>query len=241
MPTKTIIVWTEGLQEDLWDLHVEHPGWSTRKLAEEMGLPWKAVENCLYRLKCVREDHWLDNAKVGFFDIESTDLKANVGFMLCWGLLHTDGTVVSDVITRREIMSTAIEPDKRVVASCLKAIEGVDVLVTYNGERFDIPFLRSRAMVHGLRFPAYGQKQHIDLYWATRRLTKLTNNRMGTLSAFLGGTDKDSYDVRVWNRARRGDGEALGHIYSHNISDLQITQERFIALGPYMKWTRKSI
>jgi len=237
----THIRWNKKLSDDLWALHEEHPGWSTKKLADEMGLPWKAVDNALYRLKCILQEHWLDHARVGFFDIESTDLKANVGYILCWGLLHTDGTVMSDVVTRQAIRGSQIEPDRAVVASCLQALKSVDVVVTYNGTRFDLPFLRSRALVHGLSFPAYGQLLHIDLYWYTRQLLKLTNNRMGTASSFLGGTDKDSYDVRVWNRARRGDPEALEHIYSHNISDLHITQERFIALGPYARWTRRSV
>lgn len=236
-----MIKWTKALQDDLWDTHEEHPGWSTKKLAGEMGLPWKAVDNALFRLRCERQDHWLDNARVGFFDIESTDLKANVGFMLSWGLLATDGTTYSDCITRREIMGAAMEPDKRVMQSCLKALHEVDVLVTYFGTGFDLPFLRTRAMVHGLLFPAYGQLLHIDLYYAVKSLMRLTNKRMGTVTEFLGMAPKDHYDVRVWNKARRGDEEALGHIHSHNLSDLTITQDLFISLGPYKKWLRRSI
>ena len=237
----TRITWTKALKDDLWDLHEDNRGWSTRKLADEMGLPWKAVDNALYALKTEREEHWLDHARVGFFDIETTDLRANRGFMLCWGLMATDGTIYSDCIRSAEIHSKAIEPDKRIVASCLRAFDNFDLLATYNGTRFDVPFLRSRALVHGLKFPAYGQKLHTDLYYATRSLVKLTNNRMGTLSAFLGGSDKDSYDIRIWNQAARGDGDAIEKIYRHNISDLHITQERFLALGPYKKWMRRSL
>ena len=238
----TRIRWTKAMQEDLLELRADHPGWSTRKLSEEMGLPWKAVDNALYRYNAYPPEHWVDHVRTGFFDIETTDLRANRGFMLCWGILATDGTIYSDCIRPSEIRSPNIEPDKRVVKSCLDAIEGhFDLLVTYNGTNFDVPFLRSRALVHGLLFPAYGQKLHVDMYYATKALLKLTNNRMGTASAFLGGSDKDSYDIRVWNQAARGDAEAIGHIYSHNLSDLHITQERFVALGPYRKWMRKSI
>src|SRR3990167_4487306 len=237
----THIVWTKALRDDLWDTHTEHPGWSTKKLAGEMGLPWKSVDNALFRLKCEREDHWLDNARVGFLDLESTSLHADSGHLLSWGLLTTEGTVYSDLIPRREIMSSAVEPDKRIVASCLRSLHEVDVVVTYNGTRFDFPPLKSRAMVHGLIFPAYGQLLQIDLYFAAKGLLRLTSKRMGNVSRFLGLTKKDSYDISVWNRARRGDTEALQHIYDHNVSDLKITQDLFVALGPYRKWMRRSV
>mgnify|MGYP001579972227 CR=1 FL=1 len=232
--------WTTTQEDALWNAHREHPGWSTKKLATELDRPWKSVDNRLYLLKCAREEHWLDAARVGFLDLESTSLHADSGHLLSWGLLATDGTVYSDLITRREIMSAEVEPDKRIVASCLKALYNVDCVVTYNGTRFDMPLLRSRAMVHGLTYPAYGQLLHIDLYFAAKSSLRLTSKRMGNVSRFLGLTEKDSYDITVWNRARRGDTEALQHIYSHNVGDLHITQDLFIALGPYRKWLRRS-
>lgn len=228
--------------DDLWDTHEENPSWSTRKLAEEMALPWKAVDNQLYRLKCSRQEHWLDHTRIGFFDIETSDLKSNVGYMFCWGLLMTDGTVYSDHITRQEIMGPTLEPDRRIVASCVKALnKNVDTVFTYNGRRFDKKFVLNRALLHGLPFPAYGQVFHQDLYMACRELFATTNKRMGTISDFLGLAPKDHYDLPTWNRARRGDTTALDSIYKHNVADLYTTQDLLIAIGPYMKWTRRTL
>ena len=96
-------------------------------------------------------------------------------------------------------------------------------------------------MVHGLPFPAYGQLLHIDLYFAAKSLLRLTSKRMGNVSRFLALTDKDNYDISVWNRARRGDEKALKHIYDHNVTDLHITQDLMIAVSPYRKWMRRSV
>lgn len=234
------IKWTKALEDDLWDLHCEHPGKPARWLADEMGLPWKAVDNRLYKLRCEREEKWLEHAKIGCFDIESSDLKANVGHLISWALYLPDGEVQHDLI-RREEMAKLYPPDRRIVASAVKAIEQMDLLVTYYGTGFDIPFLRSRALEHGIHFPVYGAILHVDLYYAQRSLLKLSNGRMGTVGQFLGTEDKDHYDVRVWNRARAGNAEALQHILEHNISDVKITSEIFMALAPYRKWTRRSI
>ena len=230
-----------GVEDELWELHEDHPGWSTKRLANEMSLPWKAVDNRLYLLKNAREQHWMDHSRIGFLDLESTSLHADSGHLLSWGLLMTDGAVYSDLITRREIMSAAVEPDRRIVQSCLRSLKHADVIVTYNGTRFDVPLLRSRSLVHDLNFPAYGQLLHIDLYFAAKRLLRLTSKRMGNVSRFLQLTDKDFYDISVWNRARRGDVESLNHIYQHNVSDLLITQDLLVTLGPYQKWMRRSV
>src|SRR3990167_2204902 len=235
------IEWTTALENRLWKLHTQHPGWSTKALSDALDLPWKAVDNALYRLKAARQEHWLDNARVGFLDIETSDLNANIGWMISYGLLTTSDKVYADLITRREIMGTDIEPDRRVVASCLKALNNVDVVVTYNGTNFDLKFLRARALRHGLLFPAYVQLLHIDLYFAAKSLLRLTNKRMGTVTEFLEMAEKDHYSVDRWNRARRGDPKALDDILAHNIADLNVTRDLFISLAPYKKWIRRSI
>lgn len=236
------IKWTGRLEDDLWERHLARPGRSTKKLAQDMDLPFKAVDNALYRLKATRQEHWMDQARLGFFDIETSNLYANVGYMLSWGLMLTDGTIFGDSITRREIMSDALEPDYRVVKSCMDTIKkNVDCVVTFNGDRFDLPFLWSRTQKLGIWYPGYGEKLHLDLYWQARKHFRTTNKRLGTLSEFLEMAPKDHYDVTVWNRARRGSEAALQHIYDHCIADLHITQDLLIALGPYAKWTRRSM
>ena len=231
--------WSLALKNELWELHEENPGWSTRKLAEEMGLPFGPVDNALYKLKCERKETWLQSARLGFFDIEAGDLNANVGYMLSWALLMPDDTVKSDVITKKEIFSGVM--DKRIVRSALRAIQDIDVLVTFYGTGFDVPYLRARALVHGLPYPGYGQILHLDVFYMARRLLKLSNRRMGTAASFLGLEEKDFYDVSVWNKARLGDKEALGHILSHNEGDVRITKQLWMVLAPYIKGIRKSI
>lgn len=230
--------WTNALKNDLWSLHEEHPGWSSRKLADEMGLPYGQVDNALYRLKIERRDNWLESCKIGFFDIEACDLSANVGYMLSWALLLND-EVQSDVIRKKEIFQGLL--DKRIVRSAIGAISKCDVIVTFYGTGFDMPYLRARALYHGITYPAYGQIQHLDTFYMARRLLKLSNRRMGTAAEFLGLEEKDHYDVSVWNRARLGDAEALAHILSHNESDVRITEQLFSVLGPYVKGIRRSI
>ena len=236
----TRITWTKALDDDLWDLHEENKGWSSARLAEEMGLPWKPVDNRLYKLKLVRNPHWLESSRIGCFDIESASLDANAGgYLLSWAMLLPDGESQSALITKAEIFNGKL--DKRLVKQAVAAIKSVDVVCTYFGTGFDIPFLRARALYWGFHFPAYGQISHLDLFYAARSLLKLSNRRMGTVTSFLGMTEKDHYDVSVWNRARLGEPEALDAVLRHNIEVVKITQDLLITLAPYRKWTRQSI
>ena len=235
------IQWTKAKEDQLWLMHTEHPGWSTAKLALWFKYPWKAVDSKLYSLKVQRQEHWLDASGTGFLDIEAGNLKANVGYFLSWALLMPDGSVKWDVTTKREIFR--YEPDKRITASLIKAMRQCDTIVTFFGKGFDLPFARGRALYWGHNFPAYGELFHIDLFDFNKRLLGKTLTRLSldASTTFLGIAGKTHYDVGLWGLGRLGQPTALDLIVQHNVADVEILRDLFIALGPYAKWQRQSI
>lgn len=81
---------------------------------------------------------------VGYFDIETSDFKANTGYLISYALKEKGKEkVLYNEITQKEIISK--EFDKRLVRECLRDLEKVNILVTYYGTGFDLPFLRTRA------------------------------------------------------------------------------------------------
>lgn len=213
---------------------------------------------------------WLDGARWGYFDIETTNFQANFGHMLSWAVYlpdeigtynaerveplvydlgngfgevdaHANGRVLYDAITRRE----AINPnkfDKRITKSLLKVIdEEVDILVGYYSTKFDVPFVRSRALYHGLRFPQYQEKIHLDLYYRVRALLKLGRNSLDQATNFLGIEGKNHVQGSVWNAARVGDKQALEYVLAHNIEDVQILAELHNKIGGFRNITRRSL
>jgi uncharacterized protein YprB with RNaseH-like and TPR domain len=88
-------------------------------------LVWLATHKCKHRMpyiqhyNCYLNDH-PDVEKVGFFDIETTHLKANFGLILCYSILDLDGTSMhSSCIVPKDVHNPKIM-DKKVVTQCVQ-------------------------------------------------------------------------------------------------------------------------
>jgi uncharacterized protein YprB with RNaseH-like and TPR domain len=108
-----------------------------------------------------------------------------------------------------------------------------DELVTWYGSRFDIPFIRTRALVDRIDFPAHGTIKHTDLWFVSRGKFKLSSNRLeNACRVLLGKTTKNRIDSKYWRAGTRGDKESLDYILDHNfrdVNDLQKIYRKIIA------------
>jgi uncharacterized protein YprB with RNaseH-like and TPR domain len=178
--------------------------------------------------------------KMAYLDIETTHLKANFGIMLSWALKGRDESkVIHDMITKKELFNHKF--DKRVVSSLLKAMEGYDVFVVYYGTRFDMPFIRTKALEHGLKFPSYSEKRMFDLYYVARNKLCLHSNRLGVVCDFLDIPGKTPLKPLVWKKAAYGDAQSLRYILDHNIADVEILESAHKRLEDFTKGVVKSV
>lgn len=191
--------------------------------------------------KCQKKYH--DSLKLqpvpqrqAYLDIEASQLTASFGHMISWALKDRGGEVHSDYIKRR-----SLKEEKRIVASLIEALGEVDEVITYYGTRFDVPFVRTRALYHGLEFPGYMSMSHLDLYYVARARMRMHSNRLATVAEFLGIEGKTALKPDIWVRASFGDVEAIEYIHTHNIADVVILEEVHDRLEPFMKGVRRSV
>ena len=177
--------------------------------------------------------------KIGYFDIETDGLFADFGIMLTWCLKEKDGKIYSDAVTKKELFDG--EMDKRIVKSLLDRMKDYRIVVGYNSDRFDIPFLRARALKHGLDFPGFGELYTWDLYFTARSKLRITRKSLDNVCDFLGIKGKTPIDKEVWRRAKYGDPKALKTVLEHNRGDVKITEELHNRLAFTRKWIRKSV
>lgn len=152
--------------------------------------------------------------KEGYLDIETTNLKASYGIMLCWCIYDANNNVMHEGrINKADLNGTL---DKRIVRELIECLKGFDRVYTYYGTKFDIPFARTRAIVHGLDFPIFRSVAHKDVYYIVRNKFCLHSNRLAVAcEILLGETDKTRIDPGRWTRALMGDEEALNYILEH--------------------------
>jgi len=190
--------------------------------------------------------------RIGFFDIEVDDLKPDRGMVLTWAIKERNGNVITSYITRQEIFDGVF--DKRVVQEFVDAISKFDILVGYYSSRFDINFMRARAMYHNIEFPSmsyckdekgeYKLKPeiiHWDIYYIVRNKLGLSRNSLANSTQFLGIPGKTPIDFSYWMKARFGDKKCIEIVLEHNIADVEITEKLWERLTPYKKWIKSPL
>jgi uncharacterized protein YprB with RNaseH-like and TPR domain len=169
---------------------------------------------------------------IGYLDIESTGFSANIDIMLSWCI---KGRGVKEVagasITREELMSE--NQDARIVEQLVDEMNKYDVLFTYYGTRFDIPFIRTRALHHKTWFPMYRQKSHKDLYYVVKSKLKLHRSSLMAATEFFGIGGKTRVLPEHWAKARWGDEKSMKYIYKHNVADVVILEKLHRRLEEY--------
>lgn len=186
--------------------------------------------------------------RVGYLDIETTGLEANFDFMVTWFIKYKGrDKFASSVITKEEIFSEKF--DKRLVVELFEALENFDVVWTHYGSdrRFDVPFIRSRALIHGMDnlLPLRDEKFVRDTWLISRAKLKLSNNRLATIADALGLEDrvaaKTPISGRTWCLARAGNKKALKYIKGHNKADVILLERVADRLEPLVKQVYRSI
>ncbi|RPI86180.1 MAG: hypothetical protein EHM34_00350 [Nitrosopumilales archaeon] len=178
--------------------------------------------------------------KIGYFDIESGGLNANFDYMLTW-CIKTGGKeeYKEGVITQGEILEYSF--DKGIIKELIKALKEYDVIVTYYGTKFDIPFIRTRAMTHKLKFLSFGAVQHKDVYYMVKGRMRLGRSSLDSACAALGIKGKNHIKGNFWMRAKVGDPTALAYVLDHNRKDCQILEKLHLRILEYVKDQSRSI
>lgn len=83
---------------------------------------------------------------------------------------HVASCVIVDLDTTGELMAMAGPNEVDIVRQALQIVNSCDLLLTFNGIRFDIPWLWKRALVMGLRASSpvftqskYARRPHFDI------------------------------------------------------------------------------
>jgi len=175
--------------------------------------------------------------RVGYLDIEASGLKSDFGHIISWAVgMKGKGWSYTGLLRERSLAE-----EKRILTDLLKVMRSCDRVVTYYGTRFDLPFITSRAVYHGLKPLEYGEVAHTDLYFVARhKLATLSSKRLANVTRLFGIKGKTPLDPEVWVAASFGDKKAMRYILKHNIADVKILEKLDEQLEPYYKLVRRS-
>lgn len=243
-------------------LEYRKDGLSSRKICEKLG--WRKSQKSTINDMFTRYDReqqavqqLLDESaekklKILYFDIETSPEEGYVwgrwkqnlseemikrhSHLLSVAYAYNDGPVVGYKMTPEEIDQ---EDDLTLVVNLAKAINEADLLVSFNGVKFDIKYLRTRMLYWGL--PPLKPIKHLDLYLQAKSLFRFPSNSMQNICKYLGFSilKQDTGGFGLWKRCMMTEHyqqsiNALDQMCEYNRGDIEVTRELHKKV---MSWT----
>lgn len=113
------------------------------------------------------------------------------------------------------------------------ALNAADVVVTYNGKKYDIPKLNSAFLEAGLGPPQ--PYQQVDLYQVIRKNFGEVKNSLEYVSQKYLGVGKTPHEgFDLWLKCMAGDPDAWCRMREYNENDVIITEQLYDKLLPWI-------
>ena len=124
--------------------------------------------------------------------------------------------------------------DKSMLEEFIKVLNKADEIIGHNGDRFDIKWIRTRAMYHRLQMkPHY---RSLDTLKKAKSHFNLPNNRLDTIAQFLGvGAKVEHEGLKMWKKVKAGDEQALKDMVHYCDGDIVVLEDVFLTMQPYIK------
>jgi uncharacterized protein YprB with RNaseH-like and TPR domain len=182
-----------------------------------------------------------------FFDIETSP---NVG--LFWEAGYKKTIPTDNIIKERSIICICYkwqgqktvyslkwdknQCDKEMLKEFIDVANLADELVGHNGNRFDLPWIRTRCLFHSIdMLPRY---QTIDTLTVARRRFRFNSNRLDYISKYLGFEGKIKTSFQLWkdiilNNSR----SAMSKMVEYCCEDVVQLEKVFLKLAQHIENT----
>jgi DNA polymerase elongation subunit (family B) len=131
-------------------------------------------------------------------------------------------------------MSLHTTTSKRMIRSVHKLLNEADVVVHYNGTKFDIPTLNKEFLQHGLVPPA--PFKEIDLLKTVRQRFRFPTNKLEYVVNALGLGSKHKHPGHeMWIGCMHGDPMSWKEMEKYNVQDTVLLEALYGKLRPWIK------
>lgn len=112
-------------------------------------------------------------------------------------------------------------------------LEEADVVVTYNGNSFDLPTLNREFLKHHMVPPA--PYTSLDLYQKVRRKFRFASNKLDDVLRELGFAGKTAHrGLALWLECMQGKRDAWREMEEYNVNDVTELEELYLRILPWI-------
>lgn len=150
------------------------------------------------------------------------------GYTLCWAAKWL-GDKKKDVM----FSSRYDDTERTMIKKIHKLIDEADVVVHYNGTKFDMPILNQEFLKLGLTPPS--PVIEVDLLKTFRKKFRMPSNKLDYVSRYLGLAGKLSHKgMSLWLGCMEGDPRSWNTMRRYNIQDVNLLEEVYERLLPWI-------
>jgi len=118
-----------------------------------------------------------------------------------------------------------------------KLLDEADIVIAHFGDKFDIPILNTRAIIHGLS--PYSSIKSIDTKKVVSSTFKFPSNKLDALATYFGLEGKLKSGFNLWKSCLQGSDHTrqvhLDKMFIYNIQDVKLLEEIYLILRPWIK------
>jgi len=169
------------------------------------------------------------NLNIGLFDFEMSNLNADFGILLC-GVVKDfgRGKKGEHIFRIDDTPGYRKSPwdDHKLATDLRDALVPYDIIVSYNGRRFDVPFLNTRLTIYDEK-PLMGLK-HVDLLYVVKYGLHLHSASLESAQQFFNlPEEKSKIEAARWIKALTGNKEDMDYIVDHCKRDVAVLEAVF--------------
>lgn len=133
-----------------------------------------------------------------------------------------------------EFRSTFHDGRQKMVQRAHELLSEADAVVTYNGNRFDLPHLNMEFLRDNYKPPA--PYKSVDLLPTIRRKFKFSSRKLENVSQRLGIGQKVEHEgFALWDKCVHDDPEAWGRMREYNMQDVRLTEDLYRTILPWIE------
>ena len=168
---------------------------------------------------------YTDKLKIVVFDLETAGLSSQNDMIISASFIDEDGENL------RQYFCDDPQSEYLLITKICEEFESLDAVITYNGDTFDIPFVKTRAKKYGME-DKYPHIWSIDVYkilkkyWTAGKLLPSLSQMSVEKALGIDMLRTDTIDggecITLYNRfLARGDEDAKEKILLHNADDVR--------------------
>lgn len=126
-----------------------------------------------------------------------------------------------------------VDDRESMIDTLYQVFEEADAIITYNGNRFDLPTLNKEFLLSGYTPPA--PYKSIDLYRTVRSKFRFASNKLDHIAQQLGlGSKTAHYGFQMWIDVMNGDPKAQRLMAKYNKQDVTLLEEVYNVVLPWI-------